>query len=485
MTAACIRHGISLGHLGHSTPHCIERLDKVAARIKELKLLDMDLSSQAISRADVESIRSRVKVSVSEAARALLGNGHDVDGACALMGEVQGAVEVTTNLHDDPTLCEMQRRLIRRNVAPNLDTIAVAVHMCRDESLTLESACEKFGVVLGSNRKSVADRIARTVSRIKEADVLTSVDAWVAAQVEAAAAGASGEPGEPSEAGGASGAETSARTGLSCRPGTHAPWLEDEEWIEALRQRVGPMPARERGKRKVLPDTLYLKASIELSRMLGNPDLEAICQKFEIPLDFQPQATYSHLRELRDRIKKLALLDVPPEEIQRPPPPPHSCEQLVSLQLRTTRGSNTSTMPDLDNVGVALDCFRDSIDVYVASVRRRLDLGTNSTRKKAIAHIRDQLAGLDRLDAVVTVDDVESVRQQARPACRAPPSPPATGRPPLPSPAASSPPRPALPPSPQSDWALSGVPHAPRAGATDGREAARDRAGCRGVHSVR
>ena len=61
----------------------------------------------------------------------------------------------------------------------------------------------------------------------------------------------------------------------------------------------------------------------------------ALCIKHGIPVEAERSnlALFSHLRELRDRIKTLALLEVPPESLSLQAPS-HSQELLISLQAR-------------------------------------------------------------------------------------------------------------------------------------------------------
>ena len=82
-------------------------------------------------------------------------------------------------------------------------------------------------------------------------------------------------------------------------------------------------------------------------------DLTNLCSKHGILVETGRSnlALFGHLRELRDRIKTLALLEVPPDSLASEAPE-HDPSLLVSLQLRIQR---STTPPNLDNIAAALD----------------------------------------------------------------------------------------------------------------------------------
>lgn len=77
LDAACISHGISVGSQRKSVS---ERVTAVRDRILELGLLDLELS-KPIDRDLVDELRTRVKVSVAQAAAAVAKHGADLDAA--------------------------------------------------------------------------------------------------------------------------------------------------------------------------------------------------------------------------------------------------------------------------------------------------------------------------------------------------------------------------------------------------------------------
>mmetsp|Transcript_37770 Transcript_37770/g.118923 ORF Transcript_37770/g.118923 Transcript_37770/m.118923 type:complete len:688 (+) Transcript_37770:454-2517(+) len=164
----------------------------------------------------------------------------------------------------------------------------------------------------------------------------------------------------------------------------------------------------------LFPPHDLLRAAVELCRHVV-PDIGAACDRCGISLEKCGVSTASTLRQMRDRIRGLCLLEVPPEELLTPPPPddgPH-CALLASLRLRLTQRAIT-TAPDAANLAVAFDVHARGVPLKVAAVRRRHQL--SGSRAKAIEKLVTQLAELETkqsLDAVLEADDIETVRSMA------------------------------------------------------------------------
>ena len=360
-----------------------------------------------------------------------------------------------------PWLAELQRRLKVRSSAPALKTIAVAVDLCRDDKLDFIAACEparppslltplssttllhlpppppssallplrsphllpnpnllchllchhlhpscliasspprapwagaSYGISIASQRKAVYERVAAICDRIRELGLLEAVE--------------SGEivPEDPA----VSNAAASSAGGVSSAASVHPLPLDDEVWLGHLQERVGPVVSRFNGQKKEPPSIKCIAAAVEMCQ-ISQLDLCALCIKHGIPVEAERSnlAVFGHLRELRDRIKTLALLEVSPDTLALEAPY-HAPELLVSLQLRVQR---STTPPNLDNIAAALDLVRGggSLDLIGACVRRRLEL--SQSRKESIEALRVRIEQLEEpLDAKVTLEAVTEVR---------------------------------------------------------------------------
>ena len=376
-------------------------------RIKELGLLEQTWRSP-IDRQLVAQVRALIKgASVAQAAAAIGAYGNDLESACEHVREELGLpatetaldTEPARDLNDDALLRELQRRLKVRSSAPALKTIAVAVDLCRNEELDFVAACAAYGISIASQRKAVYERVAAIRDRIKELNLLEAVE--------------QGLPDPLDEDGGErDGAATSSfAAGPELSPKRALP-LDDVVWLSRLQERVGPLVSRFNGQKKEPPTLPSIAAAVEMCQ-ISQLDLAALCIKHGIPVEAERSnlALFSHLRELRDRIKTLALLEVAPETLGLDAPH-HSQEKLISLQLRIQR---STTPPNLDNIAVALDLVEGDgqLDLVSACVRRRLEL--SQSRKDSIEALRVRIRQLEEpLDAPVDPTAVAEVRARIK-----------------------------------------------------------------------
>jgi hypothetical protein len=115
---------------------------------------------------------------------------------------------------------------------------------------------------------------------------------------------------------------------------------------------------------------------------------------------------------MRERIRALKLLEVPPETLLMPPPEEDARHRalLASLRLRLTQRS-MQTAPDATNLAIAYDVHVRGVELKVSAVRRRHELSLSRT--KAIEKLALQLGELAQaqpLESVVTAADVEALR---------------------------------------------------------------------------
>jgi len=404
-TASCARHDIK-DALGHSKQNIQERVAAVRDRVKELGLLSKTWISP-IDRQLVAQVRAFVKgSSVAQAATAVGEHGGDVEAACehvrAELGlpqqEPEPDVLPTRDLNDDALLRELQRRLKVRSSAPALKTIAVAVDLCRDEKLDFLAACASYGISIASQRKAVYERVVAICDRIRELGLLEAIESGAIVPDDSASSSTT--------------AAASSVSGSSPSTSTSGLPLDDATWLGRLQERVGPVVSRFNGQKKEPPSIKCIAAAVEMCQ-ISQLDLCALCIKHGIPVEAERSnlALFGHLRELRDRIKTLALLEVSPETLALDAPY-HPQALLVSLQLRVQR---STTPPNLDNIAAALDLVNGggSLDLIAACVRRRLEL--SQSRKESIEALRVRIEQLDEpLDASVTIEAVAEVRAMVK-----------------------------------------------------------------------
>ena len=376
-------------------------------RIKELGLLEQTWRSP-IDRQLVAQVRAIIKgASVAQAAAAIGAYGNDLESACEHVREELGLpatetaldTEPARDLNDDALLRELQRRLKVRSSAPALKTIAVAVDLCRNEELDFVAACAAYGISIASQRKAVYERVAAIRDRIKELNLLEAVEQGLPDPLDEDGAERDGAATSSS----AAGPEPSPKRALP---------LDDVVWLSRLQERVGPLVSRFNGQKKEPPTLPSIAAAVEMCQ-ISQLDLAALCIKHGIPVEAERSnlALFSHLRELRDRIKTLALLEVAPETLGLDAPH-HSQEKLISLQLRIQR---STTPPNLDNIAVALDLVEGDgqLDLVSACVRRRLEL--SQSRKDSIEALRVRIRQLEEpLDAPVDPTAVAEVRARIK-----------------------------------------------------------------------
>ena len=218
--------------------------------------------------------------------------------------------------------------------------------------------------------------------------------------------------------------------------------LDDRQWLSRLQERIGPLVSRVNGQRKELPTLACIAAAVEMCQ-ISQLDLTNLCTKHGIVVETSRSnlALFGHLRELRDRIKTLALLEVLSSPrptttttttttittttlatpLNLPVPfhqvlpeslaleaPQHSPTLLVSLQLRIQR---STTPPNLDNIAAALDMVLSdgALDVINACVRRRLEI--SQSRKESVEALRLRILQLEEpLDAKVEPEQVAQLR---------------------------------------------------------------------------
>ena len=441
VSAACVRHGVTIGHLGSGRKSARERVERTLAVLVELNLTDWRALqrdwSVKLDKTSVKALQARCRVCVAEAARALHAAGCDFEAAHSallagrpeLVRAAETVAPTAAAVFDDPQLLRIQAALkaeamsraaaeagmaegaaglhARRGTGAlvGLKTIAVAVEMAKaraaagtdgepaDEappSFDLHECAIRHGIsdpneAAGRNRKGLHDRVWPVGERILQLGLL-----------------------EPAALEGAEGAEG---TAAAAAPPPFP--TEDAAWMDELQRRVITDTSWRTTTDKWPAQTL-LRAALELCRHVV-PDIGAACERCGISLEKCGASTSTTLRQMRDKIRVLGLLDVPPEELMVPPPKDDAARAmlLASLRLRLTQRSS-QTAPDATNLAVAYDVHTLGLPLRVAAVRRRHEL--SGSRVKAIEKLATQLAELEKLqplDALLHAGDIEELRAMA------------------------------------------------------------------------
>jgi uncharacterized protein YlxP (DUF503 family) len=417
-TASCIRHGVRMADYGKDGGAVHERVAACRDRIAELGLLERDLS-RPIDRRLVDEVRSRLNVSVADAAAAVHATGN-VDAACESVRERlagtghictrQEAVTKPRSRAEHELMVRLQPLLRLKNVSPSLKTIGVALAMCREPSLDVDACCIAHGIP--QQGKVALDRVASVRDRILALGVLSKLEAEIAAEEEGKVAGSSSDTASEavgSAGGGAEGGFVTTETahgGAAAADALVVEALPEEEqvWLSRMRERIGFRKPAVHGGKICLPSVETVAAAVEVCRTNQyDLDFDDLQRRFGI------KVTWSHMWDVADRIKRLGLLEVGREALGVEPNE-HDPTLLRSLQLRLY----WHPPPNLDNLAVALDLHLDaSLDLVTCGVWRRLDVGRigGLHRQKAIERLREGLRKLEPpLNSYVDDTAVEKVR---------------------------------------------------------------------------